>query len=515
MADTTAQRTHPWLGWAAFGLLMAVVIRQFSPHWSYFPEYNYGWAIPFLCVYLFWERWQLRPSPDAPSGRALAFGIAGLAMIVFSLSRVVQEANTTWRLSSWTMAAGAVAIVLCGIYLAGGKSWLRYFWFPAAFFLVAVPWPTPVELATIQTLTRLNVNATVEVLTIAGIPALPQGNVIEISTGLVGIDEACSGIRSLQATLMIALFFGETYHFGFWRRVGLVASGVGLAFIFNVGRTFLLVSVAAREGLGAMARWHDPAGVTILLGCFLALWGLAFLQKRKAPAPLPAAAPAASRPLPPFFLVAIMGWLALTELGTEFWYRAHETDALRNPKWSQWNLRWPVQARGFKIDEMSESLLHQMSSDEGRSAEWTDGDGHDWRAFYFRWQPARSLAQRVRIQGARFHRPEICLPAAGLTLREDLGVKWEQTGALRFPFHIYRFDDHGNTLYVFYSLWEEGVREQSIANMRENTSARLEAAWQGTRGLGQRLLEMAVSGATSESEAETALQHQLSLIITE
>jgi hypothetical protein len=25
----------------------------------------------------------------------------------------------------------------------------------------------------------------------------------------VGIDEACSGIRSLQATLMIALFFGE------------------------------------------------------------------------------------------------------------------------------------------------------------------------------------------------------------------------------------------------------------------------------------------------------------------
>jgi len=515
MADTTAPRIQPWLGWAAFGLLMAVLIRQFSPHWSIFPEYNYGWAIPFLCVYLFWERWLVRPAPDAPDARARAFGIAGMAMFIFSLSRVVQEANTTWRLSSWVMAASAVAIVLCGIYLAGGKSWLRYFWFPAAFFLVAVPWPTQVELSTIQTLTRLNVSATVEALTFAGIPALPQGNVIEISTGLVGIDEACSGIRSLQATLMIALFFGESYRFGLWRRVGLVASGVGLAFIFNAGRTFLLVSVAAREGLPAMARWHDPAGVTILLGCFLALWGLAFLQKRKSPAPLPVANTAPARPLPQFFLVGIMAWLALTELGTECWYRAHEADAMMNPKWSQWSLQWPVQARGFKNDTISKSIWEQMNYDEGQSAEWSDAAGHYWRAFYFRWQPARSLAQRVKIQGARFHRPEICLPAAGLTLRQDFGVKWEQVGKLRFPFHIYQFDDHGTTLYVFYSLWEEGMKEQSIANMRENTSARLAAAWYGTRGLGQRLVEMAVSGAASQDDAEIALQHQLNLIIAQ
>jgi exosortase/archaeosortase family protein len=352
----------------------------------------------------------------------------------------------------------------------------------------------------------------VEALTLWGIPALPQGNVIQISTGLVGIDEACSGIRSLQATLMIALFFGENYRFGWRRRLGLVAGGVGLAFVFNAARTFLLVSVAARDGLNEMAKWHDPAGVTILVGCFLSLWALAFLQKR--PMPAPASQALSARPLPAALLAGIMGWLAITETGTEFWYRIHETSGLQAAQWSQWTLRWPDQAAGFKNDEISRSVRELMGSDEGRSAEWVDEAGRYWRAFYFRWEPSRSLAQRVRIQGARFHRPENCLTASGLTLRQDFGIQWVEVGGFRFPFHIYCFDDHGSALYVFYSLWEEGVKEQSIASMRENTSARLAAAWHGTRGLGQRLVEMAVAGAPNESTAAAALQQQLRLMIS-
>jgi exosortase len=513
MTDTSARPSRPWLAGAAFGLLLAVLIRQFSPHWSIFPQYNYGWGIPFLCVYLLWERWLVRPAPEAATTRASALGLAALALAAFSLARVVQEANTTWRISSWVMGGCAVTIGLSGIYLAGGRSWLKFFWFPVAFFLVAVPWPSGFEVVTIQTLTRLNVGATVEVLTFWGIPAMPQGNVIEISSGLVGIDEACSGIRSLQATLMIALFFGETYRFGVWRRVGLVASGIGLAFIFNVGRTFLLVYVAARDGIGAIAKWHDPAGVTILLGCFMALWGLAVLQKRQTGEPLARNVPAA-QPLPRIFLTGMTGWLILTEAGTEGWYRAHETANLLS-NGPEWHIQWPTAAGGFKQEELSKSILEQVNADESQAADWRDDRGHDWRAFYFRWHPARSLAQRARIQSARFHRPEICLAASGLTLREDLGVKWRRAGEFRFPVHAYIFDDHGNTLYVFYSVWEEGLREQSIANMRENTSARLAAAWHGTRGLGQRLLELVVTGPASEAEAEAALQRQLDSLVVQ
>jgi hypothetical protein len=52
-----------------------------------------------------------------------------------------------------------------------------------------------------------------------GVAALQHGNVIEVATGNVGIDKACSGIRSFQATLMISLFLGKLYRLNMTRRL--------------------------------------------------------------------------------------------------------------------------------------------------------------------------------------------------------------------------------------------------------------------------------------------------------
>ena len=40
-------------------------------------------------------------------------------------------------------------------------------------------------------------------------PAVQQGNVIEVGSALIGIEEACSGVRSMQATLMVSLFWAS------------------------------------------------------------------------------------------------------------------------------------------------------------------------------------------------------------------------------------------------------------------------------------------------------------------
>ena len=138
-----------------------------------------------------------------------------------------------------------------------------------------MPWPGLVEDPLIQGLMRANVGATIELLAVMGVPALQHGNVIEVGTGVVGIDEACSGIRSLQATLMISLFLGELYALSVRRRALCVIAGFALAFVFNVGRTLLLTQVASAKGIDAVAAWHDPAGVTILVACFLSLWLIA------------------------------------------------------------------------------------------------------------------------------------------------------------------------------------------------------------------------------------------------
>jgi exosortase/archaeosortase family protein len=88
--------------------------------------------------------------------------------------------------------------------------------------------------------------------------------------------------------LMISLFLGQLYQFGAARRFGLILAGFGLAVFFNLVRTFALVCLASQSGLGALANWHDLTGVTILVACFLGLWGLGVWLRRVPKAiPLP------------------------------------------------------------------------------------------------------------------------------------------------------------------------------------------------------------------------------------
>ena len=286
-------RVHPWfsrylvcrpLAWlfAALGVYWLALIHQLGAQWSVYEEYGYGWAVPFLCVFLLWQS----AKREAPSGKhsvpcslrlapcALLFALCAL---LYAPPRFFHEANPIWRLTSLLWAIEVIVITLVLLHFAFQTSHFAlrtsHLVFPVCFFLVAVPWPSGVENFLVQhILTRLNVSATVEVLGWFGIPALQHGNVIEVATGDVGINEACSGIRSFQATLMISLFFGELYALSAVRRVLLVIAGFVLSFLFNLARTTLLTWVAAKKGVAAIAAWHDPAGVTILVACFLTLW---------------------------------------------------------------------------------------------------------------------------------------------------------------------------------------------------------------------------------------------------
>ncbi len=268
----------------------AVVIHQLGAQWSIFAQYHYGWAVPFLCIYLIWRRIEQSEPTDTSSGPCPSRGIVlllALCAVAYAPTRLLHEANPIWRLTSFLLALEVIVLTLCFVCFIGGYSALRRFIFPISFFLVAVPWPSGLEYFLVQLLTRWNVAATVELLGVLGKPAIQHGNVIEIGTGMVGIDEACSGIRSFQATFMISLFLGEFYLLRVRQRVFCVLAGFAFSFLFNLARTSLLTWVGATKGTAAIANWHDPAGVTILVACFLSLWLLArFLARGQNSTPI-------------------------------------------------------------------------------------------------------------------------------------------------------------------------------------------------------------------------------------
>jgi exosortase/archaeosortase family protein len=367
----------------------------------------------------------------------------------------------------------------------------------------------------VQSLTRWNVAATVESLGVLGVPAIQHGNVIEIGAGMVGIDEACSGIRSMQATLMISLFLGEFYLLNARRRSLCVLAAVGCSCVFNLARTSFLTWVGATKGTPAIAHWHDPAGVTILIACFVSLWVVARLLARgESQSTARWGRPFAISVLPfsssVLLACALGGWLALVETGTELWFHLHEKPGHKS---SEWGLTSVAPGPGFTKVEIPGSILGQFRADEAAHRLWRDADGNIWQLFYFRWLPGSSLDNRVAVQLAKTHGPEKCLPAIGMNLKTDLGVIRVSVDNTTLAFRQYLFTADEQPLHVFYGLYEDTAGSAVLANRRKDSESRIAAAFAGSRNYGQRLLEIAISGPEQPSEAKAALGRSLPALL--
>jgi exosortase len=496
-----------WPTLVVLGGLWLLAVNQLRIEWSLNPQYSYGWTVPFLALYLGLERWKDRPAA-APGRSGVAALLAALpaALLLLPL-RLVQESAPDWRLVSWVTGLSCVAISLSALWYAGGRTWVLHFLFPIAFLLVAVPWPVPLEQGLIQRLMGSVATICVEALGWCGIAAIQNGNVIEISTGKVGIEEACSGVRSLQTTLMIALFLGELFRFGWLRRLALLGGGLVVAYVCNAGRSFFLVWITTRSGPEAVAKWHDQVGLTVLI-VSLAAVGLLCALIRPGKIAKPADAPPAEtpahfgRPLSKGVLIGFATWLVCVEVGTELWYR---TQAAGMEKAASWSVNWPTDHPGFRNVEFGEATRTILRYTDGRSAVWQDADGLRWAMVFLRWAPGRSS-----VQLARAHGPEICLPASGTRMTADLGLRPLKVKGIELPMRAYIFSLREQPLYVFYCLWEQAPDGSAPSSFQSMTVARrLDAVRAGRRNEGQQVLELAVSNVSGPEEAEAAVTRLL------
>lgn len=500
--------------------LWFVLINHLRVEWTLNAQYAYGWAVPFLCVFLIWQRIRMQVGDRQPmvfeiffSAKRLLLPVTvGLALLYLP-TRLIQEANPDWRLVSWGLAIEVIGLTFCLLYVAfrDSKFVLRDFFFPIAYFLVAVPWPSAVEGPIIQSFTRMDVAATTEIMGLFGIPAIPHGNVIEVATGSVGIDEACSGIRSFQATLMVSLFLGEWLRLGSKQRLQLVLSGFLFSLLFNFMRLCVLVSVASRHGIAAVSRWHDPTGVTILLGCLFGLWFLAHWFARKNPkVEIPSPKTSRSRvsvansPFPTFAFFGLAFWLLIAETCVTNWYRYHEA---RMPSPVTWDIKWPVNLtmRQLPIAPETRQILRY---DEADSRAW-QADDRSWQVVYLRWNPG-SVATRLTYN----HTPEVCLTASGHRIAEMSAPMNLTARGLEFPFRFYRLGDTPQPVFVGYCLWEDRATSHAFNTASLGWGNRLGPVLEGQRNTGQRSIELVITGVNDFNSARDAVEKLLNDIVS-
>lgn len=493
-------RRIAWRGWLpAIALVLffwGLLIEQQRLEWTVNPVYAYGWAVPALAVCLFALRWTSHPEPARPlPSTALAWGLA-LVLAVYLPARVVQEANPDWVKVNWLIAALWTATGLLLLARSGGARYAWHFAFPFLFCFTALPWPVWLEESLSQNLMRLNATVSAEVLTWLGMPALAQGNLVQVADNWVNVEEACSGIRSLQTAFMASLFLGEFHRLAAGRRLALLAAALGVAFFVNLVRTVVLARLA---GSDAVDKWHDTVGVTAMVLCLALIWAVSELLNRRR-APVSSTQGARALPRPPLgWRGALLGCCALVtaEVATRGWYAWHERDL---PAQARWELRWPREAQGFEEGEFAERMAALLKFDRGATASWRSDAGDFWQMYYLEWQPGR-----VSRFLSSAHYPTVCLPATGIKLVTETGRWTCVVNGAEIPFTTYLFDEHGQDVYVFHAVVEDHPpADRAPLDYRQVSSReRLESVLHGERNLGQRVIGIALRGPTSPSEART------------
>jgi exosortase len=275
--------------WAAFALLGLVIFLIWDQYfwWKLRDEYAFGFIVPLFVAYVLFERWPrlaqgLIGNPAEAgkeeslnsSGSASAMetilekGLTVVALLMVAGGFATFFAGSLYRamegqnlITSNFLAFGFANILLGTAFLYSGKradgtpNPLKEHWhlallflFPAVIWMLSVPMFSAVH-KTISTFLMNKVAVVVyHSFDLLGYAVVREGSVLKLPLGDVGVEDACSGIRSLTACLFAGSFLGSVYFDKFWKKLFLVGTAMLFAFINNIFRSLFLTAWAYAKG---------------------------------------------------------------------------------------------------------------------------------------------------------------------------------------------------------------------------------------------------------------------------
>jgi exosortase len=287
--STPAAKPKPAIPLAELGKLLlptwvalAWLIYNASWFWSHNPDLNFGWLVVVLSGFLVLEAQAQLPLPRCRwTFGSITFAVLGFALLI--VFQMYQAAFGTMAASILGLALGVMCLVTANLLYVFGPRSLGTLGAAFYFLLIALPMPSFLQGLIVANLQNFVASVDVELLKILGYPAERQGSVVHLSKGPVGVDEACSGFRSLQSSVMAAVFLGFLQFRQWSWRILLGVLAVALAIFGNLTRTFYLCRQGAIYGPESVKGVHDAAGWSVLAftaaGVALAAWYITRLQR--------------------------------------------------------------------------------------------------------------------------------------------------------------------------------------------------------------------------------------------
>ncbi len=419
----------PWL--AKFNLLalaacMVALCVQLWGDWRHNPDLSHGLLMPVVFLLLLNESRAAGPVRWAPAGRGsvvvlLALLVAGLGALVMaglyaaSLDWSHALVNLSLTLSlAFLLGAGLVVFSNSGLRLIP-INWTACV--AIALWLLCAPIP-PGTYTRLTIALQLRVTENVlHTLHVLGIAANRHGNVLELARGSVGIEEACSGVRSLISCIFAGLFFSATLVRRPWARALIIALSAPLALLMNFIRSLALTLLASR-GIDIAGTWHDVTGFAVLGVTAVLLGGLALLlERRPPPPPALAAPPPAADPrslaVRSQFRILSSGLVAALGLTILFIANTHPSDH-RDAPVPNLLAMLPASAPGWAIETSSDiyQFRDTLQTDNlaQRIYKKTDARGHGVEIILYLayWRPGQASVSLVAS-----HTPDACWPGSG------------------------------------------------------------------------------------------------------
>ncbi|MCF3651975.1 exosortase/archaeosortase family protein [Synoicihabitans lomoniglobus] len=304
--------TSAWALAVLFLFLLGTWLYRIIPEWSSNPDLSHGFFAPILFGLLLQESRQRGPRRFLPAN-AVNLGVCGglvALSLVTLLTACLFAAGLDWSHSMVEFllgcsVSGAVAALM--LYFSLQPYRLIPFNWVAVVALLMWVLSLPIPPGTYSSLTLgLQLWVTERVLGalhILGIPAIRNGNLIELATTTVGVEEACSGVRSLLSCIFAGFFFSAAFVRHWGGRLLLLVLAPLLAIVMNFVRS-LTLTLLANKGVDISGMWHDATGFAILGVTALLLAGLALLLEKfesttaSTPATDAAAPGVSNQPLP-------------------------------------------------------------------------------------------------------------------------------------------------------------------------------------------------------------------------
>ena len=291
-------------------LMGGFVIWDQSYWWSSRDDYSFGYLVPLFSLYVLYDRKEiilafisgnnqedlLSCSPDTSVIPKCADYLALIAFIagsvLFFVGGLLRAATMPQNPATLAVSMGFSLVFLSTVFIfsktlltdedstAPLKKRLAFtflFLFPALIWLISAPLVSVLE-------TKLRVflltQVTIIVFTVMdtlGYVIERQGNVLLLPEGVVGVEEACSGIRSLTACLFAGSFLAAVYLKPLWKKLLLIIMAMIFAIVTNLFRSGFLTFYAYYNGsdaindhwvlplIGDIGSVHDVMGMAVLV----------------------------------------------------------------------------------------------------------------------------------------------------------------------------------------------------------------------------------------------------------